>query len=161
MMLPLLESERVVTFADLAPQEKYAFQLAKKELGWAYHPDHEPGLDVAATVLVILPEGKNRYYPCSQYEVRPRDGVCAEEAAIILVHKAHHLRHAKAMYVIDQHGDGSPTEEVPYACGRSCGWISELARSTELGGDFPVVLANTELTKIVRTTLRILKIQQE
>ena len=153
-MMSLLQSERVVDFADLAPQEKHAFQLATKELPWAYHPDHEPGHNVAATVLVELTDGRRQYHTCSQFEVRPRDGVCAEEAAIILVHKAHQLPCAKAMFVIDQHGDGSPTEEVPYACGRSCGWIAELARQTTLGGDFPVILANTALTKIVRTTLR-------
>ena len=132
----LLKGERVVILADLAPKEKHAFQLAKKELPWAYHPDHEPGHDVAATVMVELADGKRKYYTCSQYEVRPRDGVCAEEAAIILVHKAHQLPYAKAVYVIDQHGDGSPKEKVRFACGRYCGWIVELARQNKMGGNY-------------------------
>ena len=155
-MVSLLDGEMVVDFADLALQEQRMLRRAKDELVGSHHPYSKSGHSVASVVWVILPDDRSRYYACTNFEVRPRSGACAEDAAIFMTHAAHRTEYAQAICVIDENGDGSPTEEVPYPCPVSRGAIAELAQLSGLREDFPVILSTTNFDKVVKTTIGIL-----
>jgi len=62
----------------------------------------------------------------------------------------------RSTFVIDQNGDGSPTEEVPYPCPTSRGAIAEIAQLSGLREDFPIILSTTNFDKVVVTTIGVL-----
>ena len=155
-MVSLLEGERVVAFAELALQEQRMLIRAKQKLASSHHPYSRSEHCVAATVWVVLPNGQNRYHTSPNIEVRPRGGSCAEDGAIYGTFASEHQRYAKAICVIDQFGDGSPTEGVPYPCATSRGVIAELAAALEQFEDFPIYMSTTNFDKIVVTTIGVL-----
>jgi len=155
-MVSLVEGERVVAFAGLAPQEQRMLKLAQQKLALSHHPYSKSEHCVAATVWVVLPNGQNRYHTSPNIEVRPRSGACAEDGAIQITFAYGHQEYAQAICVIDQFGDDSPTTEVPYPCPGSRGWIAELAKASGKLGDFPVIMSTTNLNKIVVTTIGVL-----
>lgn len=155
-MVSLLEGERVVAFAELAPQEQRMLTRAKETLSLSHHPYSKSEHCVAATVWVVLPSGQNRYHASPNVEVRPRSGACAEDGAVQRTFAIGHQWFAKAICVIDQYGDESPTTEVPYPCPGSRGWIAELAIASGLLADFPIIMSTTNFDKIVVTTIGVL-----
>lgn len=155
-MVSLLEGERVVAFAELAPQEQQMLTLARETLSLSHHPYSKSEHCVAATVLVFLSRRQTSFYTSPNVEVRPRSGSCAEDGAIQMTYAHGHQQHAQAICVIDQFGDGSPTTEVPYPCPSSRGWIAELAKDSGKFGDFPVIMSTTNLDRIVVTTIGVL-----
>ncbi|HEY4509545.1 MAG TPA: cytidine deaminase [Candidatus Paceibacterota bacterium] len=154
-MVSLLEGERVVEFADLAPQEQEMLRRAQRGLVRSHHPYSKSEHYVASTVLAVL-LGATRYYTSPNIEVRPRGGACAEDAAILMTIASGHQAYAQAICVIDQNGDGSPTEEVPYPCPTSRGAIAEIAQLSGLREDFPIILSTTNFDKVVVTTIGVL-----
>jgi len=155
-MVSLIEGERVVAFADLAPQVQRMLLRAKEKLALSHHPYSKSGRCVAAAVWVVLPTGQNRYHTSPNIEVRPRSGACAEDGAIQITYAQGHQQYAQAICVIDQFADGSPTERVPHPCAGSRGWIAEVAKESEKQEDFPVIMSTTNFDRVVVTTLGVL-----
>ena len=155
-MVSLVAGERVVAFAGLAPQEQRMLRLAKRTLSLSHHPYSKSEHCVAATVLVVLPSGQNRFYTSPNVEVRPRAGSCAEDGAIQMTYAHGHQQYAQAICVIDQFGDDARTTEVPYPCPGSRGWIAELAKDSGKFGDFPMIMSTTNFDRIVVTTIGVL-----
>lgn len=155
-MESLVEGERVVAFAGLAPQEQRMLIRARETLSLSHHPYSKSEHCVAATVWVVLPNGQNRYYPSPNIEVRPRSGACAEDGAIQMTYAHGHQKYAQAICVVDQYGDGSPTTEVPYPCAGSRGWIAELAGDSGRLTEFPILMSTTDFKRIVVTTIGVL-----
>jgi len=155
-MVSLLAGENVVAFPDLAPQEREALERSDKGLDLSHHPYSGSGLCVAATVWVVLLDGTDMFYTGPNIEVRPRDGACAEDAAIIVTFAAGHAAYARAIFAISRNEDGTSTSEVPFPCPKSCGFIAELAKKAGLGNGFPVILSTTNFERIVATTLGVL-----
>ena len=155
-MVSLIKGERVVAFTDLAPQEQEMLRRAQRKLALSHHPYSRSEHCVAATVWVVLPNGQNRYHTSPNIEVRPRAGTCAEDGAIFMTIANGHQTSARAICVIDENGDGSPTEAVPYPCPGSRGAIAELAQLSGLRDDFPVILSTTNFDKVVVTKIGVL-----
>jgi len=146
-------SETLVVRRDLAPPIQRMLYKGKEKLVQSRSPYGKTGHRVVGVVGVVLPNGKFRFHAGVNFGVKPREGLCGEDGSIYLTFDAGHLSYARAMVVIDQNGDGSPTTKVPHPCGVSLCWIAELAGESGLGKDFPLILSTTEFDPIVVTTL--------
>lgn len=152
-MVTLVKGEDSIAFADLSPRRQSGLRKAKAKLRSSHAPYSKSEHSVGATVLVVLPDGRARWYSSPNVEVKPRGGNCAEDGAVQMTFANEHAVFAKEIFVIDQCGDGSPTSEVPYPCPVSRGAIVELALASGLREDFPVIMSTTNFDKVVVTDI--------
>ena len=150
--MSLAEGERVVKFAELAPQDQQLLEYAAAELPYSYHPyGRGEGFSVGAAVLTV----DGTFHANSNHEAKIQR-TCAERSTLSKAHGAHDGNKCVAMAVIGQFGDGSPTEEVAYPCPSCRELIAEFANRSGVRGKFRLIMADTNMEKVVVTTIGVL-----
>lgn len=159
-MVKLFAGEQRVDLADLAPHEQEGLAKAKEEeLPFAYAPYSKEGHKVGSALVVVYEDGGYEIFTSHNSE-SPTDFRCAEQGAYA---KGDHVLDATTRRIqevvfitVDQMGDGSPTQNVPYPCAPCRGWMGEAGKRSRLFDRVKVIMATTNLDKIVVSTIGVL-----